>query len=246
VDEITEIPAQLGPATFAQIVGFLVKQQKTGVLQIQNDTESERLFFLKGIPQGARLSVVRFPIGKLLVDDSVLKVDDLEKAIAITVKTGQLLGQVLIEQNFVNEALLQAILRKQSQVNALSMFALKTGELAFDEGLVHLTDFTPSPLSVLRLFYLGFRDYAPADLYAPIMTLFAFAGLKLTSPTIQDALKEFEPAEIMAIKLLETYRFSGELARSVPLPGKTLAALLLALYFSGNLEAAPAVKVPRA
>ena len=46
----------------------------------------------------------------------------------------------------------------------------------------------------------------------------------------------------MGARLLSTYRTTGDLARRLPLPGKTLGALLLAMLELGVLEVGPALR----
>jgi hypothetical protein len=240
-----EISSDLRDLSFASAVGELVRADATGVLRVYDAIGTNRAFFREGKPQGARLSRLKNPIGRILVEEGTVSEADLDRALDVHNKTEKLLGQILIELEILDEDGLNRVMHKQSRLNFLTLFGNRDGRMEFDSGLVHLTDFTPAPMSPLMTLYEGTRDYARDEVTFPLLAQLAFAAVAL-SESAHPLLAELPPAEQMAARLLSAYRFTGDLARSVPLAPKALAALLFALDELGGLTIGPAVSVPRA
>ncbi len=240
----TTIQSDLRDLSFAAAFGQLVREQATGVLAVNDAIGTSRAFFLKGAPQGAKLARLKNPIGRILVDEKLLTQEQLDQALAVHNKTDKLLGQVLLEQRFIDQAGLDRVMAIQSRLNCLALFACKEGRLEFHDGLVHLTDFTPAPMSPLLTLYQGVRDHAREEVTHALLARLAFGAVAL-SDSAAPLVAELPPAEQMAARLLEVFRFTGDLARGVPLAPKALGALLFALNELGGLKLAPAINVPR-
>lgn len=239
-----EIRSDLRDLSFASAAGQLFREKGTGVLLVHDAIGTSRAFFLDGKPQGARLSRLKNPIGHIIVERGHVTEEKLNEALELHNKSGKLLGQVLLEMQLVDEATLKSVMAIQSRLNFLTIFGNREGRLEFEEGLVNLTDFTPAPMSPLLALYEGIKDYAREEVTYDLLARMAFAAICL-SDKAQPLLEELGPAEQMAARLLDAYRFTGDLARSVPLAPKALAALLFALNELGGLTIAPAINVPR-
>lgn len=241
--EIT-ISSDLRDMPFAAAVAAVIRGRGTGVLEVQDAIGTSRAFFLAGVPQGGKLSRLKNPIGRILVDEGMISEHQLDEALSVHNKTDKLLGQVLLELKLLDADGLKRAMESQSRLNFLALFATRDGRIEFRDGLVHLTDFTPAPMSPLLTLYRGVKEHAREEVTFALLAKIAFAAITL-SPTARELLAELPPAEQMAARLLEAYRFSGDLARSVPLPAKALGALLYALHELGGLTIGPAVSVPR-
>jgi hypothetical protein len=229
---------------FAAAVSQLVRAKATGVIEVQDAIGTSRAFFLSGVPQGGKLSRLKNPIGRILVDEGVLTDLQLDEALVVHNKTDKLLGQVLMDLKLIDADGLKRVMESQSRLNFLALFATRDGRIEFHEGLVHLTDFTPAPMSPLLVLYQGVKEHAREDVTFALLARLAFSAITL-SPAAKDLVAELPPAEQVAARLLEVYRFTGDLARSVPLPAKALGALLFALHECGGLTIGPAISVPR-
>lgn len=241
----TEISEDLRDLSFASAVGKVVRAGGTGALCVHDAIGTNRGFFLEGKPQGARLSRLKNPIGRILVEEGTVSEADLDRALDVHNKTDKLLGQILLELEILDEEGLHRVMQKQSRLNFLSLFGSRDGRIEFEGGLVHLTNFTSAPMSPLITLYEGIRDYAREEVAFPLLAQVAFSAVAL-SESAQPLIAELPPAEQMAARLLSAFRFTGDLARSVPLAPKALAALLFALNELGGLTIGPAVSVPRA
>ncbi len=229
---------------FASAFGKLVRGRATGVLEVHDAIGTSRAFFLNGVPQGARLSRLKNPIGRILIDERLVTEEQLDRALAVHNKTEKLLGQVLLDLDLLDQDGLDRVMATQSRLNCLALFGTQDDPLEWRDGLVHLTDFTPAPMSPLLALYEGVKDYAREDVTHPLLAELAFGAVTL-SDAAPPLVTELPPAEQMAARLLESYRFTGDLARSVPLAPRALGALLFALNELGGLEVGPAIKVSR-
>jgi len=238
------VSGDLRDLPFAIAFGRLVRAKATGVLEVHDAIGTSRAFYLNGVPQGARLSRLKNPIGRILIDERMVSEHELDEALAVHNKTDKLLGQVLLELELVNQEGLDQVMAIQSKLNCLALFATKEGRLEWQDGLVNLKDFTPAPMSPLLALYEGVKDFARDEVVHPLLAQLAFSAVCL-SDDAQALLAELPAAEQMAARLLEAFRFTGDLARSVPLAPKALAALLFALHELGGLKIAPAINVPR-
>jgi len=242
--ETLQLTADLKELSFAAALARLSRTKATGALEILDAIGTNRAFLLNGIPQGAKLSRLKHPIGRILTTSGLLTEAQLNEALAMHNKTEKLLGQVLLELRLVSPEALRQAMETQSRQNLLTMFALTQGQMEFHEGLVYLTDFTPTPCPPLAILYEGTRDHTPAAILQPFLATLTFASVRL-SEAAAPLVAELPPAEQMALQLLLQAHFTGELARAVPLPPKALGALLYALHELGGLELGPALNVAR-
>ncbi|MBI5511713.1 MAG: hypothetical protein HY903_23400 [Deltaproteobacteria bacterium] len=245
MDAPNQTVAELHERSFATVVAELIRTHATGAVEVHDMIGTNRAFFRSGVPQGAKLSRLKNPIGRLLVEDGTLTEAQLDQALEIHSKTDKLLGQVLLDQRLVDAETLKRTMEAQSRLNFLALFALREGQVEFLDGLVHLTDFTPAPMPPLVALYTGVRDHAGDEVTWPLLATLAFAAVTV-SPLAKALTAELPAVEQMVVRLLETQRFTGDLARSVPLPPKALGALLYALHELGGLLVGPAINVPRA
>jgi hypothetical protein len=223
---------------------MIARARATGVLEINDAIGTSRAFFSQGVPQGAKLVRLKNPLGRILVDEQLVSQAQLDQALAIHNKTDKLLGQVLMELGLLDQAALDKAMAIQSRLNLLSLFGAKDGRIEFQDGLVHLTDFIPAAISPLLALYTGVRDHAREEVTYPLLAKLAFEAVAL-GESAKTLAAELPPAEQMAMRLLEVLRFTGDLARGVPLPPKSLGALLFALNELGGLQIAAAINVPR-
>ena len=231
---------------FAKLVGQLARKQATGVLEVHDPIGVSRAFFVQGAPQGARLSRLKHPIGRILVEENVISEERLNEALAVHNRTDKLLGQeILLEMKFLTDDQLSGVMARQSQLNFLSLFAAREGRFEFLSGLVHLTDFAPAPMQPLATLYLGVRDYARIEVTSDAVADLTFRATE-AKPQLEAEAVQLQPAEQMAAALLKTPRFTGDLARSVPLAPKALRAFVYALTQLELVEVVDPTLVPRA
>lgn len=227
---------------FAKLVGQLARNQSTGVIEIHDPIGVSRAFFVQGSPQGARLSRLKHPIGRILVEENLLTEERLNEALAVHNKTDKLLGQILLEMKLLTDEQLNAAMARQSQLNFLSLFGLREGRFEFLSGLVHLTDFAPAPMHPLSTIYLGVRDYARIEVTSDTIADLAFHAIS-ARPALEAEAAQLQPAEKMAAVLLKQPRQLADLARSVPLTPKALRAFVYALAQLELIDAGPAVQL---
>ncbi|MBI3180473.1 MAG: hypothetical protein HYZ27_12480, partial [Deltaproteobacteria bacterium] len=175
------LSADLSELSFAHAVAQLARAGATGVLEVHDVIGRNRAFFLDGAPQGAKLTRLKNPLGRVLVELGIVGEHALNTALDVHNKTEQLLGQVLLEQHMVDRAALDRAMQEQSRRNFLSLFALSDGRLEFLEGVGHLVDFAALPMSPIAALYEGARDHAGAALTEPLLARLAFSALRLTA-----------------------------------------------------------------
>jgi hypothetical protein len=224
-----------------RVLGALCRRGVTGAVEIDDTVGLSRAFLLNGILQGARSARLKNPLGRILVLMGAITEAQLEQALEEHNRTDQLIGQVLRQQGLVSDEVLQQAVAAQSRQNLLSLFGLSEGRFQLHEGLVHLADFTPAPLDAALALYEGTREHATEAVTAPLLARLAFSAVKLAEAG-RELLAPLGPAEQMALKLLHEPRLLGDLARRVPLPPRSLAAILATLDGLGLLESLPALK----
>ncbi len=230
---------------FAKLVGQLSRSKATGVVEIHDPIGVSRAFFVQGAPQGARLSRLKHPIGRILVEENVLSEEKLNEALAVHNRTDKLLGQILLEMKLLTDEQLGAVMARQSQLNFLSLFAAREGRFEFLSGLVHLTDFAPAPMQPLATIYIGVRDHARIEVTSDTIADLAFSAI-VAKPALESEATQLPPAEQMAASLLRSPKQTGELARAVPLPPKSLRAFVYALAQLELIETVGPAQVARA
>ncbi len=224
---------------FAGATAFLAHRRATGVLELEDEHGINRAFFLDGHPQGAKLSQVRYPLGRVLATTGLVAEVPLANALEEQKESHKLLGQILVERQLIDDAQLQTAFEEQSRLGFLSLFGHANGRYQFHAGLVHLSDFTSAPMTPILAIYRGVRDFAPSDVYEPLLARVALASIALTAVS-PESLATLPDAERQAIKLLEQPTLSGIVARDCSLSPKAIASLIYALYSLGALRIGPA------
>lgn len=228
------LQASLTDLPFAGITAFLAQRRATGVLEITNPHGTSRAFFLDGHPQGAKLSHLTFPLGRVLAATGRVAEEALRQALDEQAQSGKLLGQVLIDRQVLTEQALQEAFEEQSRLSFLSLFGLQTARCEFLNGLVHLCDFTSAPMAPVVAIYRGIRDFAPTQVYEPLLARLCFAAITIAE-TARDLVTSLPSPEREATQLLLQPTFSGIVARRAGLSPKALGALLYSLYSLGAL-----------
>ena len=233
-----DLSGELRDKPFARLVAELVRAKATGALVIQDPIGINKAFFVNGVPQGARLSRLKHPIGRILVDDGHMTEEQLNEALAAHSRTEKLIGQILLDMKLVDKAMLDAIMARQSQLNFLSLFGLHEGAYEFHNGLVEITDFQPAPMPTVEAMYLGVRNHGSPDVANAMLAELCFLGFRL-KPGAELDTERLGPAENQALALLASYKTTPELGRALPLQPRAIGALLFALSSAGALETAP-------
>ncbi|MEO1172763.1 MAG: hypothetical protein AAFX94_12050 [Myxococcota bacterium] len=242
--DLPKLGRDLREMSFPAAIGEVIKVGATGVLELHDTLGVNRAYFVGGRPQGGRLARMKHPLGRLVVDEGLISEAELNQALGTQRENQKLLGQVLLELGYLDTGTLEALIRRQSQLNFYSLFSARDGRLVFREGTVHLTNFTPAPMPPVAGIYFGLREanrIEPVEsAVAPMLT----AGVQLrTDP--ENVSEQMPPAERFAIESMREAVFPGEIARRIPLPGNAVAFLLFALLANNALRLVPARQVPR-
>src|SRR3990172_2803369 len=125
------LKGNLATVSLADVFQVLSHGHSTGLLRVQ---APEGMRFVE-IQDGA-ISIVsrtpnRIPLGELLVSRGLLTDAALLAALAEQKQVGKILGQILIEQNAVQQADLEAALRFQVEEEICDLFLLKAAEFDF-------------------------------------------------------------------------------------------------------------------
>jgi len=113
-----------------QLIGI---QRKTGVLTLQNDTDTVSLKFLEGQIVGADTSTESLEdrLGELLVRTGRITDVQLQGALRIQKQTLRRLGNILVERDFIDEDELIEALRVQSSQIIYRLFRWQNGRYRF-------------------------------------------------------------------------------------------------------------------
>lgn len=236
------LSAELSETSFMHAVSQAVRSNATGVLEIHDSLGVNRAYFVDGRPQGGKLAQIRHPLGRLAVEAGFISEAELSYALTSQRANQSILGQMLQRLGYVDQAALDALIRRQSQLDFFSLFSTDHGRIEFKPGEAHLANFSPAPLAPVAAIYLGLRYEAGFLHIARMLMPFFATGVRLKDLN-QEHAEDLPPAERFAIELLAEPIYPGQLARQLPLSETAVSCLVAALIANDALIRVPAHEV---
>jgi hypothetical protein len=122
--------SDFGLADILQLIYF---QRKTGLLTLDGRMDRVKLFFVEGNISGAesKRRVDDNRLGKILLKKGLIKEEDLQIALAEHTKTGEKLGNILIQKEMVGKETVTEVVNSQITETVVQLFNWKEGSYEF-------------------------------------------------------------------------------------------------------------------
>jgi curved DNA-binding protein CbpA len=129
---LIEQPGDLAEVPLAAVLIDALNGRATGVLTVEHDGGSSRVFLRDGFPVGAQSFTGFKPLGQALLADGTIDVDALGQSLAEMARTGKLQGELLVEMGAVTRAQVDEALSRQQSAYLTRIAGLAAGRFRFD------------------------------------------------------------------------------------------------------------------
>jgi curved DNA-binding protein CbpA len=148
----------------------------TGTLVLEEPTgQRHAIYFDDGGPAKAKVQEPVLFLGRVLVEQKAITEDEYQRTLALAIETGQLHGQLLLEQGLIDEHALREGLREQLARQVLWMFSLPPATLfGYYDRMNFLERWGGEGVRAkpLALIWRGVREYAHAGHMAEVLERF--------------------------------------------------------------------------
>ncbi|MES1173969.1 MAG: DnaJ domain-containing protein [Myxococcales bacterium] len=148
----------------------------TGTLVLEEPTgQRHAIYFDDGGPAKAKVQDPVLYLGRVLVEQKSITEEEYQRTLGLAIETGQLHGQVLLEQGLVDEHALREGLREQLARQVLWMFSLPPATLfGYYDRMNFLERWGGEGVRAkpLALIWRGVREYAHAGHMAEVLERF--------------------------------------------------------------------------
>lgn len=128
----SEIRGTLEERNFATILSDLYHDKSSGFLQVSSDMEMS-VYFFNGFVKYVECNDPDLLIGKLLVSQDILTIEQQKEIIDFSNKKGMKIGEALIEQGWLTPHELSHILELQMKLKLINGFRFKSGNYSYTE-----------------------------------------------------------------------------------------------------------------
>jgi curved DNA-binding protein CbpA len=125
-------PGELREVPLAAVLLEALNGRATGVLRVDHDGGTSRIFLRDGVPVGAQSFGVFKPLGQALLAQGAIDVDALSRSLGEMAATGRPQGEVLVAMGAVTQAQVDAALAEQQAAYLTHIAGLAAGRFAFD------------------------------------------------------------------------------------------------------------------
>lgn len=150
----------LSETTIAEIIRDIQTAGKTGILHLQRNELSKRLYFLDGSIVFANSDLESDRLGQMLIDDGIIDAPIYERAAAAMKRSRQRLGRTLVALGQIEEERLDAIVSEQIQRIVYSVFSWDSGTYGFETIEKPVEDDIALQLATNALVFEGIRNMA--------------------------------------------------------------------------------------
>ncbi len=235
-----EKPGDLAQTPLAAILLEALNLRANGVLEVEHDGGSSRLYLRAGVPVGAQTFVGFKPLGQYLLARGLIDIRHLDESLARMAETHRPQGEILVEIGAISREALHAALSEQ-QSGYLAMFAgLSDGSFRFDAG-EPVPEWTRGVrLSPLRLIVGALEKPQAGALVASALRLTSVGAVRLSAGYRQVADSfGWSPAEKALLARLEKPISLDDFFAERAVPPERARAMLAALVLLGLAEQAP-------
>jgi tetratricopeptide (TPR) repeat protein len=236
-------PGDLSRTPLAALLLEAFNLRASGVLSVQHDGGTSRLYLRAGAPVGAQVFTGFRPLGMLLLQEGLIDIEALSRSLQQMAETGRPQGEILVGMGVVSRADVDRALQEQQAGYFRLIAALDAGAYSFDAASA-LPEWTRTTLlSPLRTIVDALERPQASGLVSSALHPAAQGGIRLGAGYAVAA-PEFrwtEEERALVARLGRPTRLDEFLAPS-PVPAERAQAILAALLLLGL--AAPAIERP--
>ncbi len=144
----------------AEVLHDIHDAKGTGILHLQRDDISKRLYFLDGALVFANSDLESDRLGQFLIDGGILDKETYERATRMMKKTRRRLGKTLVALGNLDEAKMDALVNNQIQHIIYSVFSWESGHYGFETIAKPVEDDIVVELSTDEIILEGVRRVA--------------------------------------------------------------------------------------
>ena len=143
--------------TVADLLQWAANGRQTGTIRITRADLTKRIFIQNGVIVSCTSTDPREFLGHFLVSHGLIDEGDLQIGMSDQERTGDLLGQVLVERGFLTSEQLTDALRLKAEEAIFDLFTWNQGEFLFVEDELPSFELVPISLGVQGLVLEGMR-----------------------------------------------------------------------------------------
>jgi len=141
----------------ADLLQWAANGRQTGTIRIRRAEVAKRIFIRAGVIVSCTSTDPREFLGHFLVSHGAIEENDLQIAMIDQTKSGDLLGQILLERGFITADLLNKMLRLKAEEAIFDLFTWREGDFRFVEDELPDIELVPISLGVQGLVLEGMR-----------------------------------------------------------------------------------------
>lgn len=143
----------------ADLLQWAANGRQTGTIRIRRAEITKRIFIQAGVIASCTSTDPREFLGHFLVSHGAIGEGDLQIAMIDQTKSGDLLGQILLERGFITADLLNEMLRVKAEEAIFDLFTWEVGDFLFVEDELPGFELVPISLGVQGLVLEGMRRF---------------------------------------------------------------------------------------
>jgi len=148
---IMHLKGNLETSFLASILQLLCNDQKTGILQLNNNDEEVRIFLQDGKIIYATGSRRETRMGHILRNEGHLTSQQLLEGLDLSEKSGQALGKILVNKGWISREILKRVICKQAEEFIFNAFLWQKGTFEYKDAELNLKKMVITPLNAMNI-----------------------------------------------------------------------------------------------
>ncbi len=161
---LANVRGSLTPDALARVLRGLAVSRKEGILHLQRDGISKRIYLKQGFILFAGSDDEQERLGQILVQAGKLKPSDLELALTVMKETGESLGKSIVELGFTSPADVAGLAVERTRSIIRSVFSWGSGSFYFEERDTDVGHDVALQLPTAEVIYEAARGIEDSDL----------------------------------------------------------------------------------
>jgi serine/threonine protein kinase/curved DNA-binding protein CbpA len=238
------LQGSLSDATLAELIREVYRARHTGILHIERDSTSKRIYFKKGNVVFANSDVNEDRLGEFLIRSGEIDRQQFDRVSERMRKTGRRMGTTLIELELATREKLAELVRRQVQEIIYSVFDWDKGAYGFELLDRPVEEDIAVDLSTAELILIGVRTMKSLDHMRA-----ALGGLDRVLRLTEDPLLLYQkmtltPSEGYVLSRVDGSTSLAEIASISPLGEDETLRCVYALVSAGVVELASKSQPP--
>jgi hypothetical protein len=145
------LKGNLETSFLASILQLLCNENKTGILQLNNNDDEVRIFIKDGKIIYVTGSRRETRLGNILRSEGIITSQQLLECLELAEKSGQALGKILVDNGWISRETLKRMICKQAEDFIFNVFLWQKGTFEYKDAEFNLKNMVITPLNVLNI-----------------------------------------------------------------------------------------------